>query len=47
MKSKVVSHIIDTVGRKSPEGGFVKQLKGEWYAVSDRFAREKVGVSSC
>jgi hypothetical protein len=42
-KSKVVTRIINTVRRASPDGGFVKKIDGVWYAVSDRHAREKVG----
>jgi hypothetical protein len=42
-KSLIVSEIIDTVRRKSPNGGFVKQDGGRWYEVGDWAAREKVG----
>jgi hypothetical protein len=44
-KSLIVSEIIDTVRRKSPDGGFVKQDGGKWYEVGDKTAREKVGQS--
>jgi hypothetical protein len=39
----IVSEIIDTIRRKSPNGGFVKQDGGKWYEVGDWAAREKVG----
>lgn len=42
-KTRVVSHIIETVRGRSPEGGFVKNVKGQWYEVGDRRAKEKTG----
>ena len=42
-KTRLVSHIIETVRRRSPEGGFVKNVKGQWYEVGDRRAKEKTG----
>ena len=42
-KSKIVSHIIEAVRLASPEGGFVKFIDDAFFAVGDRFAREKVG----
>ena len=42
-KTRLVSHIIDTVRKGSPEGGFVKNVKGQWYEVGDRRAKEKTG----
>jgi hypothetical protein len=44
-KSLIVSEIIDTIRRKSPDGGFVKQDSGKWYEVGDWSARERVGQS--
>ena len=41
-KSKIVSHIVDTVRSASPHGGFVKQIDGVWFEVGDRHAKEKV-----
>ena len=42
-KSKIVSHIVKTVRHASPEGGFVKNIDGEFWEVGDRAAKEKVG----
>jgi len=46
-KSKIVTHIVNTVRNSSPSGGFVKQLTEagvqNWYEVGDRAAKEKVG----
>jgi len=42
-KSKIVSHIVDTVRRASPQGGFVKCVNRKWYEVGDRAAKEKIG----
>ena len=42
-KTQLVSHIIDTVRRASPHGGFVKQVNGTWYEVGNRRAKEKTG----
>ncbi|CAB9499758.1 Nitrilase family, member 2 [Seminavis robusta] len=42
-KSKIVSHIVNTVRHLSPQGGFVKQIKGVYYEIGDRQAKEKVG----
>ena len=42
-KTRLVSHIIDTVGKKSPNGGFVKNVNGQWFEVGDRRAKEKTG----
>jgi hypothetical protein len=44
-KSLIVSEIIDTIRRKSPLGGFVKHIGGQWYEVGDWSAREKVSQS--
>jgi hypothetical protein len=44
-KSIIVSEIIDTVRRQSPNGGFVKQDRGKWFEVGDWSARERVGQS--
>ena len=41
-KSKIVSHIVNTVRTASPHGGFVKQIDGGWFEVGDRHAKEKV-----
>lgn len=42
-KSKVVSHIVNTVRNASPNGGFVKIIDGEYWEAGDRAAKEKVG----
>lgn len=42
-KSKIVSHIVNTVRKASPQGGFIKQIDGCWYEVGDRHAKEKAG----
>ena len=42
-KSLVVSILINRVRAANQEGGFVKNFGGEWYRVSDRYSREKVG----
>ena len=42
-KSKIVSHIVNTVRQCSQAGGFVKLIDGVWYEVGDRAAKEKVG----
>ena len=44
-KSKIVSHIVESVKQASgPEGGgFVKFIDDAFFAVGERFAREKVG----
>lgn len=44
-KSLIVSEIIDTIRRNSPNGGFVKLDNGKWYEVGDYIARERVGQS--
>ena len=41
-KSKIVSHIVNTVRNASPHGGFVKKIDGVWFEVGDRHAKEKV-----
>ena len=42
-KSVIVSKIISTIKQKAPEGAFVKEEDGEWWTVSECFAREKIG----
>lgn len=42
-KSQIVSHITNTVRQASPQGGFVKLIKGCYYEVGDRAAKEKIG----
>lgn len=43
-KSMIVSEMLDTVRRSSPEGGFVKQdADGTWCETGDHLAREKIG----
>ena len=42
-KSKLVSKAMDIIREKCPKGAFVKREKGQWYEVSPRYAREKVG----
>ncbi|CAB9509112.1 Nitrilase family, member 2 [Seminavis robusta] len=43
-KSLIVSEIIESVRKDNPNGGgFVKQVKGQWYEAGDYLAREKVG----
>jgi len=42
-KSKIVSHIVNTVRQASPNGGFVKKINGTYYEVGDRHAKEKIG----
>lgn len=44
-KSRIVSEIVDTIRKSSPDGGFVKldPLTGSWREVGDHLAREKVG----
>ena len=42
-KSKIVSHIVNTIRECSQVGGFVKLIDGVWYEVGDRAAKEKVG----
>ncbi|CAJ1943657.1 unnamed protein product [Cylindrotheca closterium] len=41
-KSIIVSNIINTVRSKSPNGGFVKQIAGQWYEIGTSTARERV-----
>jgi len=43
-KSKIVSHIVNTVRSYSPHGGFVKKVNGIWHEVGDRAAKEKTGM---
>ena len=42
-KSLVVSVLVNRVRAANPQGGFVKNYGGQWYRVSDRYSREKVG----
>lgn len=42
-KSLIVSTIVDSVRRATPNGGFVKEIDGVWYEVGDHNAREKCG----
>ncbi|CAB9500975.1 Nitrilase family, member 2 [Seminavis robusta] len=42
-KTRLVASIIETVRAKSGNGGFVKFIKGKWYEVGDRRAKEKTG----
>lgn len=42
-KSRLVSYIVHTVRKASPNGGFVKRMGNRRYAVSDRHAKEKTG----
>ena len=42
-KSRIVSEIVETVRRGSPDGGFVKFVDDGWVQVSERHSREKVG----
>mmetsp|Transcript_34767 Transcript_34767/g.84280 ORF Transcript_34767/g.84280 Transcript_34767/m.84280 type:complete len:195 (-) Transcript_34767:17-601(-) len=41
-KSVIVSNIINNVRSKSPNGGFVKQIAGQWYEIGTTNARERV-----
>ena len=42
-KSLVVSILVNRVKQANPRGGFVKNVAGQWYRVSERYSREKVG----
>ena len=42
-KTIIVSSIIQLFQEKSPIGGFVREMDGLWYRVSDSLAREKCG----
>ncbi|CAB9500502.1 Nitrilase family, member 2 [Seminavis robusta] len=42
-KSQIVTHVGNIVRNASPEGGFVKLIKGVWYEVGDRTCKEKIG----
>jgi hypothetical protein len=43
-KSVIVMEIVDLVRLNSPDGGgFVREIKGQWYEIGDEAAREKVG----
>ena len=42
-KSIIVTRIVDKVREQSPNGGFVKEERGDWYEVGEHLAREKVG----
>ena len=42
-KTSIVSSIVDDVREASPEGGFVRCERGQWYEVGDHLAREKIG----
>jgi len=44
-KSRIVSIVLATIRRASPEGGFIKEESGSWYEVGDSIAREKIGQS--
>jgi hypothetical protein len=45
-KTRIVSHIIESIRARSPSGGFIRQDEnGQWYEVGDHMAREKVGQS--
>lgn len=41
-KSRIVSEIIDTVHKKSPNGGFVNNFGGQWFRVGGLMTRERV-----
>ena len=41
-KSIIVSDIINIIRRKSGNGGFIKQIDGQWYEIGTNNAREKV-----
>ncbi|CAB9524535.1 Nitrilase family, member 2 [Seminavis robusta] len=43
-KSDLVLRVMDLVRQASPVGAFVKCVKGRWYEVDERTAREKVGA---
>lgn len=43
-KSKIVTKAMGIIRERSPQGAFVKKEKGQWYEVSPRYAREKVGA---
>lgn len=42
-KTILVTSVINRVEQASPEGGFVKEIGGQWYKVSESYAREKIG----
>ena len=42
-KTILVTSVINRVEQASPEGGFVKEINGQWYKVSESYAREKIG----
>eukprot|EP00934_Nitzschia_sp_Nitz4_P009236 Nitzschia sp. Nitz4//scaffold194_size40385//33853//34533//NITZ4_007533-RA/size40385-processed-gene-0.4-mRNA-1//1//CDS//3329540343//9226//frame0 len=42
-KSQMVSTLVETIQRGSPNGGFVKFENGSWYMIGEAMAREKVG----
>ncbi|CAB9519535.1 Nitrilase family, member 2 [Seminavis robusta] len=42
-KSLVVSDVVETIRRGSPDGGFVREVDGVWCEVGDAIAREKCG----
>lgn len=39
-KTSIVTRIIDSVRIQSPEGGFIKEIEGEYFEVGDHVARE-------
>ena len=43
-KSVIVNRIVDLVYDACPIGAFIKKENGIWWEVSDRVARERVGV---
>ena len=42
-KSIVVSTIVETVRKASPQGSFIRKINGVWQEVSEGVARERVG----
>ena len=42
-RSFLVAKIVRTIREANPEGAFVRNVKGIWYDVGDRNAREKIG----
>ena len=44
-KSVIVLGILREIQDKSPDGGFIKKVDGQWYSVGDNSAREKIGQS--
>ena len=41
-KAAIVSNIVETIQKRSPNGGFVEQIGGQWFEIGTWNARERV-----